>query len=234
MTEHDAMSTAIDLAKKGYGRVSPNPAVGAVLLSASGEVLGKGYHEIFGGSHAEVNAIDCVEPKKLVGSTLVVTLEPCAHRGKTPSCASLIAGSPISKVVFGLVDPNPLVRGKGIEILKSSGKSVERISSFDNSLIDLNDSFIWRWHSNIPFMCIKMATTSDGIVVKLKEPMPQWITGSDTRAYVHGLRAKYDAVMVGRKTIETDDPQLNVRKGEFKGASNKVVVLDPSGALERI
>lgn len=231
------MRLAMSDAYKGATRVSPNPLVGAVVLDAQGKLLGIGHHEFYGGPHAEVNALKNFTPDQLKDATVYVTLEPCAHEGKTPSCAKMMTQLPLKKVVFGLIDPNPLVAGQGAEILKQAGIEAEVFSSkhspdftqIKEELEELCEAFLWNFRHKKVFIALKMASSLDGQVA-LRSGESQWITGPDSREYVHYLRACYDAVLVGKGTVEFDNPSLNIRHSHIQ-KKNKVVVIDGEADL---
>ncbi|MBS1969451.1 MAG: bifunctional diaminohydroxyphosphoribosylaminopyrimidine deaminase/5-amino-6-(5-phosphoribosylamino)uracil reductase RibD [Bdellovibrionales bacterium] len=228
-----AMKMAIQEAYKGATRVSPNPLVGAVVLDAEGNFLASGHHEFYGGPHAEVNALKNLSIEQLRGATVYVTLEPCAHEGKTPSCAKMMAKLPIKKVVFGLVDPNPLVAGQGAAILQAAGIETEVFSDahpeFKNELEEVCEAFLWNFREKKVFVSLKIAQSLDG-QVGLKTGESKWITNEKSREYAHYLRACYDATLVGRGTVQHDNPSLNIRHPEIQ-KDNRVVVIDPSGTL---
>jgi len=213
-TDQKYMRRAITLAKKGAGWVNPNPMVGAVLVK-DGVVLGEGFHEFFGGDHAEVNALRGIETGASDGSTLYVTLEPCVHQGKTPPCAGLIAEKKISRVVIGMRDPNPLVNGNGIEYLQSSGIIVE-VGLLEPEIREMNEIFVKYITSKLPFVLLKSAMTIDGKIATVTNAS-RWITGESSRKRVHLFRQQSAAVMVGVDTVIFDDPLLNIRlKGNWK------------------
>lgn len=228
-----AMQMAIQEAYKGATRVSPNPLVGAVVLNAEGNFLASGHHEFYGGPHAEVNALKNLSIEQLRGATVYVTLEPCAHEGKTPSCAKMMAKLPIKKVVFGLVDPNPLVAGQGAAILQAAGIETEVFSDthpeFKNELEEVCEAFLWNFRHKKVFVSLKIAQSLDG-QVGLKTGESKWITNEKSREYAHYLRACHDATLVGRGTVQQDNPSLNIRHPEIQ-KDNRVVVIDPSGTL---
>lgn len=228
-----SMKMAIQEAYKGATQVSPNPLVGAVVVDAEGNILGSGYHEFYGGPHAEVNALKGLSSEKLRGATLYVTLEPCAHEGKTPSCAKMMATLPLKKVVYGLVDPNPLVAGQGAEILKTAGIETEIFSEshpeFKDDLEEVCEAFLWNYRQKKTFVSLKIAQSLDG-QIGLKTGESKWITNEKSREYVHYLRAAHDATLVGRGTLETDNPSLDIRHASYQ-KTNKIVVIDSSGGL---
>lgn len=225
------MKMAFDLALKGLGHTSPNPLVGAVVVS-NGKILGTGYHQKYGSAHAEVNAILDAKAKghSVVGATLYCNLEPCSHTKKqTPPCAPMIAEEKISCVVISNIDPNPHVCGGGVEILRSHG--IEVITGIlENEGHELNEVFFKFIKSNSPFVHLKMAQTLDGRVAT-KSGESKYITGEQSRSRVHSLRQKYDCIMVGRKTIELDDPSLTTRSDDFENVSHplRLVVGSLSG-----
>lgn len=233
MSPQQAMKTAIQEARKGATRVSPNPLVGAVVLDVEGNFLASGHHEFYGGPHAEVNALKNIPVESLQNATVYVTLEPCAHEGKTPSCAKMMARLPLKKVVFGLVDPNPLVAGQGAAILQAAGIQTEVFSeTHPESKIELEEvceAFLWNFRQKKVFVSLKIAQSLDG-QVGLKTGESKWITNEKSREYAHYLRACHDATLVGRGTIHHDNPSLNIRHPQIQ-KDNRVVVLDPRGTL---
>lgn len=232
MTPIEAMSLAISEAYKGAAGVSPNPLVGSVVLDSQGRFLQAGYHQVFGGPHAEVRAVHGLTPEQLQGAHVLVTLEPCAHEGKTPSCAKMLAKLPIKKVSYGLVDPNPLVAGQGAETIKAAGIEVELFPSDEEMRMQLEEvceAFLWNYREKKVFVALKMASSIDGQVA-LKSGESQWITGPESREFVHLLRASYDAILVGKGTVEFDNPSLNIRHPSIN-KHNNVVVMDPEAEL---
>ena len=206
MTELRAMERALALALRGWGRVAPNPLVGAVLLR-DGIVVGEGFHAEFGGPHAEVAALAaCPEP---AGTTCVVNLDPCTHFGKTPPCVDALIVAKVRRVVIALPDPNPVSAG-GADALRRAGIAVD-LGVAKEAAAALNAPFLWSVRRpERPFVALKIATSADGFMTD-GSGRPQWISGPEARDYVHGLRAGFDAIGVGRLTAETDDPQLTVR-----------------------
>lgn len=201
------MRKAIALARKGEGYTSPNPLVGAVIVK-NGTIIGEGYHEFYGGNHAEVNAFKNAR-EDVEGSTMYVTLEPCSHFGKTPPCANAIVQKKIKKVVIGLKDPNPLVSGKGIEMLESSG--IEVVTNIlENECKKLNEVFLKYISTKTPFVLLKYAMTLDGKIATYTGDS-KWISNSLSRSYVHEIRHKFSAIMVGIGTVLKDNPNLNTR-----------------------
>ncbi len=223
------MRRALALAKRGAGWVNPNPMVGAVLVK-NGRIIGEGFHEFFGGPHAEVNAIRAAESSSqhVEGSILYVTLEPCAHDGKTPPCANLIAEKKIAGVVIGITDPNPLVNGQGIRFLQSRGIEVET-GVMEQQTRELNEIFIKYIHTTLPFVVLKSAMTLDGKIATVTNAS-RWITGELSRKMVHRMRQQLSAVMVGVDTVIFDDPMLNIRmKGAWKNPLK--VIADTHGRI---
>lgn len=208
--EEKYMRRAITLAKRGSGRVNPNPLVGAVIVR-DGVVLGEGWHECYGQLHAERNAIaHALEAgNTLEGSTIYVTLEPCCHYGKTPPCTEAIIEQKIARVVVGSDDPNPLVAGKGFEILRAHG--IEVIPHFLKEECDaMNDVFFHYIKTGKPFVAMKYAMTMDGKIA-CYTGHSQWVTGEESRAHVQTLRNHYKGIMVGIGTVLADNPTLNCR-----------------------
>jgi len=226
-TDELYMRRCLDLAALGRGKVSPNPMVGAVMVH-DGKVIGEGYHQKYGGPHAEVNAVNDVfnrfenAEELLRQSTIYVSLEPCAHYGKTPPCADLIIKHRIPKVVVGCRDPFDQVDGKGIEKLQAAGIHV-RVGVLEQECRDLNCRFFTRVQKHRPYIILKWAQTADGFFAP-DDNSQFWITGLESRKLVHQWRAEEDAVLVGKNTAAIDNPQLNVRYGE--GRNPKRVVID--------
>ena len=221
------MRRAIRLAKGGAGWVNPNPMVGAVLVK-DGRIIGEGFHEFFGGNHAEVNALQGISTEAATGSTLYVTLEPCSHDGKTPPCVNLLIEKKISRVVIGMADPNPLVNGQGISALQHAGIRVET-GMMEHQVKQMNEIFIKYITTKQPFVVLKSAMTLDGKIATVTNAS-RWITGEKSRNVVHLLRQQLGAVMVGVNTILFDDPLLNIRlKGTWKNPLK--VIMDTHGRI---
>lgn len=212
------MEKALWLAKRGAGTVSPNPMVGAVIVKKN-RIIASGYHKKYGGPHAEIMALQRAG-KRAREATLVVTLEPCCHFGKTPPCTETIISSGISHVVCAMLDPNPLVNGKGCKILKKAGISVE-IGLLEKEVKKLNEAYCTFITKKRPFVALKIAMSLDK---KITDPRTRWITSKISRTKVHQLRAQYDAVLVGKNTILTDNPRLTVR--HVKGRDPWRITLD--------
>lgn len=218
MNDIECMRLALQLAKKGCGYVNPNPLVGAALVK-DGRVIGTGYHERFGAPHAEVNALaNCVESPE--GATLYVTLEPCCHYGKTPPCTEAILNAGIKSVVVGSSDPNPLVKGKGIRLLREKG--VEVVEGVLRSECDrLNEAFFHFVQTGKPYVVMKYAMTMDGKTAAYTG-YSKWITGETARNHVHKDRLRYSAIMVGIGTVIADDPLLTCR---IEGGRNPLRII---------
>lgn len=207
MNDELYMKRAISLAKMATGHTSPNPLVGAVVVK-NNTIVGEGYHHKAGEAHAEVHALDAAGDNAR-GATLYVTLEPCAHYGKTPPCAKRVVESGITRVVIGSTDPNPLVAGKGIQILSEAGIEVTTDVCVDEC-IQLNEHFFTFIQTHKPFVTIKSAMSLDGKIATFTG-QSQWITNESSRKDGHILRASHDALLVGIGTILADDPLLNCR-----------------------
>jgi diaminohydroxyphosphoribosylaminopyrimidine deaminase / 5-amino-6-(5-phosphoribosylamino)uracil reductase len=204
------MRKALRLARKGAGYVSPNPLVGCVIVSEDGRLIGKGYHERFGKAHAEINALDSVKDKNaLNGATVYVTLEPCEHHGKTPPCAVTLSKLPLKRVIAGMIDPNPVVSGKGMKILEQAGITTAA-GLLEDEAAHMNEAFIHYIRYQKPFVTLKIAQTLDGYIAA-PDGNPKWISSEASRTRVHEWRSRYDAVLVGRNTALLDNPRLTVR-----------------------
>lgn len=220
------MLRCIQLALLGKGRAEPNPLVGAVIVH-NGLVIGEGYHERYGENHAEVNAVNSVEDKSLLAeSTIYVSLEPCAHFGKTPPCTDLLIKQHFKRVVIGSSDPNPEVSGKGIKRLRQAGIEVET-GILKKNCDFINRKFLTFHEKHRPFVLLKWAESANGLLDDQGKRAS--ISAPELQSLVHQWRSEYDAIMVGRKTVENDDPELNVRK--VNGKNPVRVVLDPKDQL---
>ncbi len=220
MTDESYIKLAIEIAKKGGGNVSPNPLVGCVIIK-NDRIIGAGYHEKFGKNHAEINAIANAK-EKVEGSTIYVNLEPCSHTGKTPPCVDKIIESKIKRVVIGTLDMNPLVSGNGVKKLKSAGIDV-KVGVLEKDCVDLNKFFFKHVTKKLPYISLKAAQTLDGKIADVTGDS-KWISSLSSRKYVHELRSKYDAVLVGTNTVIRDNPSLTVRLSE--GRNPKRVIID--------
>ena len=252
MDLHFYMNKCLQLAKFGEYYVAPNPMVGAILVE-SGErnekIIGEGWHKEFGGPHAEVNCFKDAKERGIhdfSNCTLFVSLEPCSHYGKTPPCANLIVEKGVKRVVIGMKDPNPLVAGKGIEILKQNGIEVV-VGVMEDECRKLNKRFLMLHEHHRPYVILKWAQTKDGFIdklrvesLKLKEGAPDGdsiksegplvISNPVTKQLVHKMRAENMAIMIGTNTVIKDNPKLNVSR--WVGRNPIRVTVDRHGRLE--
>jgi diaminohydroxyphosphoribosylaminopyrimidine deaminase / 5-amino-6-(5-phosphoribosylamino)uracil reductase len=208
-TEKDRryMTVALKLAEGAHGTTMPNPAVGAVIV-ANEVIAGKGCTSLYGGPHAEIQALKNAGPKTK-GATLYVTLEPCDHFGKTPPCTEAIIASGIKKVYVSLKDPNPLVSGRGVRRLRKSGIRVY-VGLLRREARVLNEDFFWSITRRVPWIALKLALTLDGRIAD-EMGRSRWITSFASRTFSHDLRRRHAAVAVGASTLRRDDPRLSVR-----------------------
>ncbi len=220
------MRRALELAERGRGLTSPNPMVGAVVVSASGEVVGEGAHLVAGGAHAEVEALAAAGARAR-GATLYLTLEPCAHQGRTPPCAPAIVRAGIARVVASLPDPNPLVLGRGFGILREAGLEVVA-GLLAEEAARQNRAFLTAMKERRPHVTLKAAMTLDGKIAD-SAGNSRWITSERARAYAHRLRSEADAIVVGIGTVLRDDPALTVRLDRPWPREPYRVALDSSG-----
>ncbi len=207
MTDQEYMALALQLAEKGAGWTSPNPMVGAVIIK-DGEIIGQGYHAKCGDLHAERAALAACTGDP-AGATLYVTLEPCCHHGRQPPCTDAILQAKIARVVVGSGDPNPLVAGKGLDLLRSHGVQVTE-GVLDRECRALNHVFFHFIQTGRPYVVLKYAMTLDGKLAAYTGAS-QWITGEQARRHVHTQRSRYRAILVGVGTVLADDPQLTCR-----------------------
>lgn len=222
MSDKSYMMRALELAQLGTGSVSPNPLVGCVIVH-EGKIIGEGHHQRFGEAHAEVNAINSVENSALLSSsTVYVTLEPCAHHGKTPPCADLLIEKKVKRVVIASEDPFKEVSGKGIQKLKDAGIQVE-VGLLEKEANEQNRRFRTYIKENRPYIILKWAETSDGFIARENNDS-KWISNGASRQLVHKWRTEEDAILVGKKTALHDNPQLTAR--EWKGKNPVRVLLD--------
>jgi diaminohydroxyphosphoribosylaminopyrimidine deaminase/5-amino-6-(5-phosphoribosylamino)uracil reductase len=222
------MQLALDLALKGTGQTSPNPMVGAVLVK-DGQVVGRGYHAKVGGPHAEVNAIaDAGSHAR--GATLYVSLEPCNHTGRTPPCTEQIIAAGIGRVVVAMADPNPGVAGGGSRYLRKRG-----IPVIEGVLADrakrLIEDFVKHVTTGRPFVIVKWAATLDGRIAT-RTGDSKWITGQKARAFVHTIRHRVDAILVGVETVRVDDPSLTTRLEGQAGIDPARIILDTNLSID--
>jgi diaminohydroxyphosphoribosylaminopyrimidine deaminase/5-amino-6-(5-phosphoribosylamino)uracil reductase len=228
------MRHALAIAARGIGRVEPNPPVGAVLVDENLRLLGAGYHEGFGGPHAEVNAIRHARDSAR-GATLFVTLEPCAHHGKTPPCSQAVIQAGISRVVIAMRDPSPHADGKGIAELEAAGIPVE-VGLLEEESRALTAPFVKRVTTGRPWVHLKWAMTLDGKIAS-RTGHSQWISNEASRRVVHELRGRMDAVIVGANTARMDDPRLTARPAGLRTPARVVIdsraTLSPDSQLVR-
>jgi len=207
MDDQRWMKRALRLAEKGRGRTSPNPMVGAILVK-DGKVVGEGYHAKTGEAHAEIIALQQAR-EEARGAILYLNLEPCTHYGKTPPCAPQVIEAGVKRVVIGMEDPNPLVKGKGIEILRKAGLDVA-VGILEKECRRVNEAFCKYILKKEPFVILKVAATLDGKMAT-RNGDSKWISGEASRRFVHKLRDQVDGVMVGIGTVLKDDPLLTAR-----------------------
>ena len=224
------MLRALELAKNGKGCVEPNPLVGAVMVKKS-KIIGEGFHEFFGGSHAETGAIRAAG-KRCKGAALYVTLEPCSHLGKTPPCTEAIIKAGIKEVVAAVEDPHPLVKGKGFAILEAAGIKVRRGLLADEARV-LNAPYFKLRTQGEPFFIAKWAMTLDGKIAT-RQGDSHWISSPEARKYVHKLRGQVDAIMVGIGTVLADDPELTARPSTARHRPLRRTPLDAKRLTRRI
>lgn len=222
MEDREYMRLALRLAKRGIGWTAPNPVVGAVIVK-DGKIIGQGWHERYGELHAERNAIkSCTE--STCGATMYVTLEPCCHYGKQPPCVNAILEAGISRLVVGSADPNPLVAGKGLQILRAHGVEVEE-NVLREECDRENKVFFHYIRTKMPYVVMKYAMTMDGKIAAYTGES-KWITGEDARNHVQWQRHRYTGIMVGVGTVLQDDPMLNCR---MKDGKNPIRIICDSG-----
>ena len=220
------MGEALKLAKKGMGYVVANPMVGAIFVK-EGKIIGSGYHQKFGGAHAEVNALsNAIENGyDLKGATLYCTLEPCSHTNKkTPPCAQMLTSLGLKKVIVASLDPNPEVSGRGIEILKNSGIEVE-IGVLEEEAKKLNKRFFYHIQNQSPYIALKWAQTLDGYVA-LTNGESKYITSIESRVDVHHDRQFYENILIGGETLRKDNPKLDCRNYNTDYQPNRFVLTD--------
>lgn len=233
MTDHDYMRRALQLAELGLGNVSPNPMVGCVIVH-DGKIIGEGYHQKYGEAHAEVNAINAVKDHDVLReSTVYVTLEPCAHHGKTPPCANLLVEKHIKRIVIAQNDPFEHVDGKGIAILRNAGIAVE-VGIFEREAKELNKRFLTFHEKKRPYVILKWAQTIDGYIAR-PDYDSKWISNEYSRQLVHKWRSEEDAILVGKNTAKYDDPELTVRtwngRNPIRILIDKDLKIPPTGKI---
>ena len=222
MTEFDYMDRALFLAARGRGRTSPNPMVGAVVVSPDGVIVGQGFHERAGKPHAEVQALGMAGARAR-GATLYCTLEPCCHQGRTGPCAPRIVEAGIARVVAATIDPNPLVDGRGFSYLRAQGVDVE-VGLRQSAAVRLNQPFFTLTREGRPFVILKAATSLDGCIARAPGERTELTSTTATR-HAHGVRAEVDAIGVGVGTILCDDPLLTAR-GVYRAGPLTRVIFD--------
>lgn len=219
------MSRAIELAAKGIGYTSPNPLVGAVIVKDN-EIIGEGYHEKAGADHAEIAALK-LAGERAKGAALITNLEPCCHHGRTGPCTKAIIKAGIKEVHMAMLDPNPLVAGRGREELEAAGISTD-LGELEDEARELNEVFIKYITTGFPFVAVKWAMTLDGKIAT-RTGESKWITSISSRKRAHEIRHQHDAILVGVNTIIKDNPKLTVRH-EIKNPSHPVrVIVDSTG-----
>jgi len=221
------MKRVLELSKSGWGRTNPNPLVGAVIVK-DGEIIGEGFHKALGCSHAEVDAFNNAK-HSVKGATLYVNLEPCSHFGRTPPCAKAIIEAGISRVIVAMVDPNPKVSGRGIQMLKDAGINVE-VGIMEAEAKKLNEIFVNYISRKKPFVILKSAMTLDGKITSVSGDS-KWISGEESRKYVHKLRDRVSGIMVGINTVIKDNPSLTTRLEKGKGKDATRIVVDSKGEI---
>jgi diaminohydroxyphosphoribosylaminopyrimidine deaminase/5-amino-6-(5-phosphoribosylamino)uracil reductase len=220
------MRHALARAAAGRGYVEPNPMVGAVVLDAAGQLVGDGYHQTFGGPHAEVFALAAAGDRAR-GGTLVVTLEPCCHHGKTPPCTDAVLKAGVARVVVAMADPFPKVAGGGVARLRAAGVAVD-VGLCEAEARELNAPYLKLLRTGRPWVHVKWAMSLDGKIAT-RAGESKWISGAESRQRVHELRGRMDAVLVGRGTVVADDPLLTARPPGARVAAR--VVVSASGGL---
>ncbi len=224
----------IEIARRGEYFVAPNPMVGAVLVDADGTILAEGWHEKYGEGHAEVNCFRHLETSKyrdleMSKCTLFVSLEPCSHYGKTPPCAKLIIEKGVGRVVVGMLDPNPLVAGKGVQMLRDAGIEVI-VGVMEKECRELNKRFLCLHEQHRPYVILKWAQTADGFIdIKRTGGSPLKISTPKTKEIVHRMRAENMAIMVGTNTVLLDNPRL--LNTHWQGRNPIRVTIDRHGRI---
>lgn len=219
------MRLALHVARRMLGRTAPNPAVGAVVADeATGEVIARGWTQQGGRPHAEANALQRAGARAR-GQTMYVTLEPCSHHGRTPPCANAIIDAGIRRVVCAIGDPNPEISGRGFAALRNAGVAVD-LGLCAEEARWMVIGHILRMTQDRPFVQLKIAVSADGLIAPGRGE-PVWVTGPEARQFAHVLRAQADAILVGRRTVADDDPDLTCRLPGLVGRSPRRVILDP-------
>jgi len=216
------MQHALALAVRGLGRVEPNPMVGCVIVRR-GKIVGRGYHRMFGGAHAEINALKNAGVRAQ-GATAYITLEPCCHHGKTPPCTDAVIAAGIKKVIAATPDPFTQVRNKGLGQLKAAGIKVSTGLCREQAA-GLNAPYFKLQHTKLPWVILKWAQSLDGKIATRKGDS-KWISCLKSREHAHRIRSRVDAVLVGVQTVITDDPMLNCRHGQPRRMATRLII-DP-------
>ena len=216
----ECMSLALKLSKFGRSGVGANPMVGCVI-TRDDKIIAQDYHQLYGEGHAEINALDKIN-HKAENSKLFVTLEPCSHIGKTPPCTDALIRSGVKRIFVAMLDPNPLVSGKGVKLLQEAGIKVE-VGLLENEAKDLNRGFIKRMKTGIPFVTSKIAMSLDGKTA-MKSGESKWITSEASRGDVQILRSENQAIMTGSNTILNDNPNMTVRQDNSESKPLRVVI----------
>lgn len=225
------MARCIQLARLGAGYVAPNPMVGAVIVH-DGKIIGEGYHQLYGEAHAEVNAINSVKNSSILSeASIYVSLEPCAHYGKTPPCADLIVNNQFNRVYVGCTDPFSEVSGRGIERMRNAGIEVT-VGVLEKECRELNKHFFTFHEKKRPYVFLKWAQSKNGLIdAGQNNEEVTWISSPETKPLVHRWRATHQAILVGYNTVVNDNPSLTVRS--VKGKNPVRVVLDPALRLDK-
>jgi diaminohydroxyphosphoribosylaminopyrimidine deaminase/5-amino-6-(5-phosphoribosylamino)uracil reductase len=220
LDEAEFMRRALGLAARGAGRVEPNPMVGCVIVRR-GRIVGEGRHRRFGGPHAEIDALRCCvgSPR---GATVYVTLEPCCHVGKTPPCTQALIEASVARVVTALRDPSPRVAGRGLRSLRAAGIEVET-GLLASEAAELNAPYLKLVRRRRPWVILKWAQSLDGKIAT-RTGDSKWISDEHSRAHAHRVRGRMDAIIAGRRTVLTDDPQLTCRVGRARRVPTRVVL----------
>ncbi|QBF82174.1 bifunctional diaminohydroxyphosphoribosylaminopyrimidine deaminase/5-amino-6-(5-phosphoribosylamino)uracil reductase RibD [Shewanella maritima] len=234
------MTRAMQLAERGRYTTRPNPCVGCVITKGN-TIITEDYHKVAGQGHAEANALNTLKQQQVSaqGATAYVTLEPCSHYGRTPPCAEALINAKVARVVVAVLDPNPQVAGRGINMLEQAGIRVD-VGLFEAQAYAINRSFMKRMKTSLPWVTVKVATSLDGKTA-LSNGVSKWITGPKARQDVQRLRAQHCALITGVNTVTMDDPSLNVRYDELGSLKNSLhetqihqplrVVLDTHASL---
>jgi diaminohydroxyphosphoribosylaminopyrimidine deaminase/5-amino-6-(5-phosphoribosylamino)uracil reductase len=223
MTHQAFMDRALQLAQQGQGRAEPNPLVGAVIVRDN-QIVATGYHQHFGGPHAEINALNHCRAQNIdpAGLTMYVTLEPCSHHGKTPPCAQALIDARLKNLYVAMTDPFPQVAGQGLALLRNAGINVH-LGLAEPAARELNAPYLKRLDTNLPFVIAKWAQTLDGKIAS-STGQSKWISNTLSRSFVHQLRARVDAIIVGINTVLADNPALTARDVPIKRLARRVVV----------